>query len=62
MFDGLTNTESPQTGNENKPLKGTLPAILMATSHKSKLMAILSDEKQSPGQVELFSTWIACYE
>ena len=56
------NTESPPTDNEDKPLKGTLPATLMATSHKSKLMAILSDEKQSPGQVELFSTWIAWYE
>lgn len=62
MFDGLTNTESPQTGNEDIPLKDTLPASLTAISHKSKLMAIFSDEKQSPAQVELFSTWIACYE
>ena len=62
MFDVLTNTESPQTGNEDKPLKGTLPAVLTAISHKSKLIAILSDDKESPAQAGLFSTWIACYE
>ena len=44
MFDGLTNTESPQTGNEDIPLKDTLPASLTAISHKSKLMAIFSED------------------
>lgn len=61
MFSGLTNTESPQTGIEDIPLKDTLRQA-SAASCESKLMAIFSDEKQSPAQVELFSAWMACYE